>query len=38
MRPLGNPRHLWEENVRMDLKKIGVNAKNWIDSAKNRDY
>jgi hypothetical protein len=22
-RPLGRPRHRWEENIRMDLRKIG---------------
>jgi hypothetical protein len=22
----------------MDLRKIGVNPRNWIDSAKNKDY
>ena len=26
-RPLGRPRHRWEDNIRMDLKEIGVN---WI--------
>ena len=27
-----------EDNVRIDLKEIGINTKNWIDSAKDRDY
>ena len=31
-RPLGRPRRKWEDNVRMNLKEIGVNTKNWIDS------
>ena len=22
----------------MDLKEIGINARNWVDSAKDRDY
>ena len=22
---------IWEDIVRMDLKEIGVNTKNWID-------
>jgi hypothetical protein len=22
----------------MDLKKIDINARNWVDSAKDRDY
>ena len=29
-RPLGKPRHRWEDNVRMDLTEIGVNARNWL--------
>ena len=24
-RPLGGPRHRWEDNVRMDLEEIGIN-------------
>ena len=35
---LERPRRRWEDNIRMDLKKIGTNAKNWVDSAQNRDY
>jgi hypothetical protein len=31
-RPLGKPRHRWEDNVRTDLKETGVNARNWVDS------
>ena len=30
-RPLGRPRRRWEDNIRMDLKEIGINAKNWVD-------
>ena len=37
-RPLGRPGRRWEENIRMDLKEIGINAGNWVDSARNRDY
>ena len=25
-RPLGRSRHRWEDNIRMDLKEIGINA------------
>ena len=35
---LGKPRRRWEDTTRMDLKEIGVNTINWVDSAKNRDY
>jgi hypothetical protein len=32
-RPLGRPRHRWEDNIRMDLEEIGTNMRNWVDSA-----
>ena len=35
-RPLGRPR--WEDDVRVDLKQIGINTRNWVDSAQDRDY
>ena len=37
-RPLGRPRRRWEDNIRMDLEEIGINAGNWVDSAEDRDY
>ena len=36
--PLGRPRRGWEDNIRMDLEEIGINAGNWVDSAQDRDY
>ena len=36
--PLGKPRHRWEANIRMDLKKIVVNMRNSVNSAQDRDY
>ena len=37
-RPLGRPRRRWEDNIRMDLEDIGINAGNCVDSAQGRDY
>ena len=37
-RPLGRLRRIWEDNIRMDLEEIGINAGNWVDSAQGRDY
>ena len=37
-RPLGRPRRRWEDNIRMDLEEIGINAGNWVDSGLDRDY
>ena len=36
--PLGRPRRGWQDNIRMDLKEIGINTRNWVDSAQDRDY
>ena len=30
-RPLGKPRRRWEDNIRMDLKEIYINTRNWVD-------
>ena len=38
MRPLGRPRRRWEDNIRMNLKEIGINTRDWVDSAQNKDY
>ena len=32
-RPLGRPRRRWEDNIRMDLEEIGINAGNSVDLA-----
>ena len=37
-RTLGRPRRRWEDNIRMDLAEIGINAGNWVDSAQDMDY
>ena len=37
-RPSRRPRLRWEDNIRMDLEKIGINAGNWVDSAQDRNY
>ena len=37
-RPLGRSRPRREDNTRMDLKEIGINTRNCVDSARYRDY
>ena len=37
-RPLGRPSRRWEDNIRMDLKKIGINTKICVGSAQDREY
>ena len=35
---LGKLKHRWEDNITMDLKEIGINMRNWVDLAQDRDY
>ena len=37
-RPQGSPGHGWEDNIRKNLKEMGVNTRNCIDSAQDWDY
>jgi hypothetical protein len=30
-RPLGRPRHRWEDNIKMDLIEIKWSGMDWID-------
>ena len=36
--PLWRPRRRWEDNIRIDVKEIVINTRNWVDSAQDRDY
>ncbi|KAJ4431275.1 hypothetical protein ANN_19872 [Periplaneta americana] len=36
-RPLGRPRHKWEDNIKMDLKEVGYDFRDWINLAQDRD-
>jgi hypothetical protein len=36
-RPLGRPRHRWEDGIRMDLREIGLACVDWIRLAQDRD-
>jgi hypothetical protein len=29
-RPLGRPRRRWEDNIKMDLRELGIDGANWI--------
>jgi hypothetical protein len=35
-RPLGRPRRRWEDNIKMDLREIGIDGENWIQLAQDR--
>ena len=36
-RPLGRPRHRWENNIKMDLQEVGCGGMDWIKLAQDRD-
>jgi hypothetical protein len=36
-RPLGIPRRMWEDNIKMDLREIVWSGMDWIDLAQDRD-
>jgi hypothetical protein len=36
-RPLGRPRHRWEDNIKMDLQEVGCGVMDWIKLARDRD-
>ena len=35
--PLGRPRRRWEDNIRMDLQKVGCGGTDWIELVQDRD-
>jgi hypothetical protein len=36
-RPLGRPRPRWEDNIKMDLQKVGCGVMDWIELAQDKD-
>ena len=36
-RPLGRPRRMWEDNIRMDLQDVGGGLGDWVELAQDRD-
>jgi hypothetical protein len=37
-RPLGTPRHMWEDGIRTDLREIGLGGVDWIRLAQDRGW
>jgi hypothetical protein len=35
-RPLGTPRRRWEDNIKLDVREIGIDGANWIQLAQDR--
>jgi hypothetical protein len=36
-RPLGRPRHRWEDNIMMELQDVGCEGMDWIELSQDRD-
>jgi hypothetical protein len=36
-RPLGRTRRRWVENIKMDVREMGLGGIDWIDLAQDRD-
>jgi hypothetical protein len=37
-RALGRPRRRWEDNIKMNLKEVGVCRGDWMELAQDRDW
>jgi hypothetical protein len=37
-RPLGRPRRMWDDNIKMDLGELGWGGWGWVDLAQDRDH
>jgi len=36
-RPLGRPKHRWENDIKLDLQEVGCRGVDWIELARDRD-
>ena len=36
-RPLGRPRRIWEDNIKMGLQEVGCGGMDWVQLAQDRD-
>jgi hypothetical protein len=36
-RPLGRPRHRWEDNINKVLQEVGCGSMDWIELVQDRD-
>jgi hypothetical protein len=36
-KPLGRPRHRWEDNIKMDLQEVGGGHGDWMELAQDRE-
>jgi len=36
-RPLGRPRHRWEDNIKLDIQEVGCGGMDWNELAQDKD-
>jgi hypothetical protein len=36
-RPLGRPRHRWEDNIKMDLQEVSGGCGDWMERTQDRE-
>ena len=36
-RPLGRPRRMWEDNIKLDLREVGCDPGEWVDLDEDKD-
>ena len=36
-RPLGRPRRIWKDNIKVDLQEVGGGCGDWMELAQDRD-
>jgi len=36
-RPLGRPKHRWEDNINMDLQEVEYGDMDWVELTQDRD-
>ena len=36
-RPLGRPTRRWEDNIKVELRKVGCDSGDWVNLAEDRD-
>ena len=35
-KPLGRPRHIWEDNIKIDLQEVGGGGEDWMELPQDR--
>ena len=36
-KPMGRHRHIWEDNIKMELQEVGGGCRDWMELAQDRE-